>query len=37
MQKQIEHLQNLNLKDINLKESRHKDELGKMNHAVLKL
>ena len=37
MQEQIEHLQNLNLKDINLKESRKKDELGKMNRAVLKL
>ena len=37
IQKQIDHLQNLNLRDIDLKNSRKKDELGRMYRAVLKL
>lgn len=37
IQKQIDHLQTLNLKEIDMKESRQKDELGRMNRDVLKL
>ncbi len=37
IQKQIDPLQNLNLRDIDLKNSRKKDELGRMYRAVLKL
>ena len=34
IQKQINHLQELNLKEIDIKENRQKDELGRMNHDV---
>ena len=37
IQKQINHLQELNLKEIDIKENRQKDELGRMNHDVLEL
>ena len=37
IQKQIDHLQELNLKDIEVANIRQKDELGKMNRAVLDL
>lgn len=37
IQKQINHLQELNLKEIDIRDNGRKDELGRMNHDVLEL